>query len=84
MLVINGTLHVTPNHPVFTSRGSVRADAVRVGDQIFVTSPGTTSGGLRPVTSIVAETVTKPIYTLRPVNGQTFVVNGVVVFIKQY
>ena len=81
LLVINGTLEVTPNHPLYTSRGSGqrrgpahrrRADDAHRNDarQQTLSREANNRNGLLP---------------LKPVNAvaQAFVVGGIVVFIKQ-
>jgi len=76
LLVINGTLHVTPNHPLYTGRGSLRADQLQLGDEL------TTTRGVQRVTSIGMESGNKPVFTIAPRVHKTFIVNGVVVLIK--
>jgi hypothetical protein len=77
LLVINGTLEVTPNHPLYTSRGSVNAEDLRIGD-VLTTRTGTTL-----VQTLSREANNRTVYSLKPVNAVTFVVGGIVVFIKQ-
>ncbi len=40
IVVIDGTIRATPNHPMFTTRGTVPAGQIQVGDEIVVARPG--------------------------------------------
>ncbi len=68
---------MTPNHPLYTSRGSVNAEDLRIGD-VLTTRTGTTL-----VQTLSREANTRTVYSLKPVNAVTFVVGGIVVFIKE-
>ena len=86
ILVINGTLRVTPDHPVYTTHGKKRAGALRLGDEIVrvVHAPGappTARGEL--VTSIAGEPGHVPVFTLRTASGDPFVVDFYVMLQKQ-
>ncbi len=82
LLLVNGRLHVTPNHPIYeSSRGVIRADQLRIGDEI-VNVTGSVARG-EPVRTIVDIGVEGPVLTITPVNQQLFIVSGTVMVQKQ-
>jgi len=82
LLVINDRLHVTPNHPIYeTSRGGIRADQLRVGDEILDVQGRTVRGEI--VKSIVTAPGNVPVLTIAARNHQLFIVSDTVMEEKQ-
>lgn len=82
LLLINGRLHVTHNHPIYeTSRGVIRADLLRVGDEIVNVTGSVVRG--ETVRTIDEIPNTNPVLTITAVNQQLFVVSDTVMAQKQ-
>lgn len=81
LLVVNGRLHVTKNHPIYeTSRGIIRADQLRIGDEIVNVSGHVSRG--EPVRTIVEIPSSSPVLTLTAANQQLFIVSQTVMVQK--
>lgn len=76
------TIEATPNHPILTSLGVKRIDEVKIDDEVFfVNSSGEV---VKHKVSKIQENFTKArsVYNVTLENGNTFIVNGVVVLTK--
>jgi hypothetical protein len=84
IVVVNGTLRMTTNHPVFVDGGRVRADQLQVGSGLMLHAPGLgLAAGVRDtVRSLELEPGGVTTYDLRVGAPGTYVAGGVVVWIK--
>jgi hypothetical protein len=84
IVVVNGTLHVTTNHPIFVEGVRVRADRLDVGSPILLHSSAPSDVEARRDTVRSLELVPGgvPTYDLRVGGPGTYVADGIVVFLK--
>ena len=80
IMVIDGVLHVTPNHPMHVGGRQVRADELKVGDELVVVEGGAPRG--RVVSSVEREPGLVPTFDLVVDGPGNFVAEGIVVDIK--
>jgi intein/homing endonuclease len=82
-LLVNGTIHTTPNHPFLVDGRWVRADQLRVGDvgQHVELEPitGEVTVMPTPITSLESSQATSGIYNFEVATYHTYIVNGLVV-----
>jgi hypothetical protein len=86
IVVVNGTLHVTPNHPIWVDGRRVRADSLDVGSSILlhtVSTDGKVEAHRDQVWSLQLVAGRVPTYDLKIGEPGTYVADGIVVFIKQ-
>jgi hypothetical protein len=81
LVVINGTLLVTPNHPIYAGGVRTRAAALRVGDTIMTVGP---DGAPVPdhVRSLESTPSSEGTFDLRVGGPGTYIADGIVVWIK--
>jgi hypothetical protein len=79
IVIVNGTLHVTTNHPLFVDGRRVRADQLAVGSPIMLHAPEARRDTVRSL-ELVAGGV--PTYDLRVGGPGTYVADRIVVYIK--
>jgi hypothetical protein len=83
IVVINGRLHATTNHPIWVDGQRMRADHLDVGSVILVRSEDRSSDVHREtVQSLELVPGGVPTFDLRVGDPGTFVADGIVVFIK--
>jgi intein/homing endonuclease len=82
ILRVNGRLRLTRNHPVLTGRGTIHAEDLVLGDSI-VTADGHGRAVRDVIRSIEPQASENDVYNIDVSFPGTFIVGGVVVFIKE-
>jgi hypothetical protein len=83
IVVVNGTLHVTTNHPIWVAGRRVRADQLDVGSSILL-APAPGERGRRDVVRSLALVPGRvPTFDLKVGAPGTYVADGIVVFLKE-
>ncbi len=85
IVVVNGTLHVTTNHPIWVDGQRVRADQLDVGSSIMLLGPS--ADGVAAHRDVVRSLALIPgnvaTFDLKVGEPGTYVANGIVVFLKE-
>jgi hypothetical protein len=86
IVLVNGTLRVTTNHPIWVDGQRVRADELELGSALFLpvepAQDGKVEGRRNRVWSLQLLEGQVPTFDLRVGAPGTFVAGGIVVFVK--
>jgi hypothetical protein len=86
IILVNGTLRVTTNHPIWVDGQRVRADALELGSTLMLPGErgpgGRVEGRRAQVWSLQLLEGGVPTYDLRVREPWTYIADGIVVFLK--